>query len=167
MVVVGLTIFVTDTIKLYVGYLRPIFYESCQPSDDYQTCNSSEYEIQRRLSFPSGHASLSFAGLLLFSTQLERLYGLSKYQAYRISPHSGQIYAQYVYTAAAGAGSPATQTQINGAIYRLVSLICYTPMLLALYISSSRIVDNKHFPADVVGGSILGSAIAVLVQSIW
>ncbi|OEU07937.1 hypothetical protein FRACYDRAFT_250568 [Fragilariopsis cylindrus CCMP1102] len=32
---------------------------------------------------------------------------------------------------------------------------------------ASRVVDNRHFPADVVGGAVLGASIASLVFNIW
>ena len=33
---------------------------------------------------------------------------------------------------------------------------CMTPALLSLWIGASRIYDNDHHPADVVGGWMLG-----------
>ena len=53
------------------------------------------------------------------------------------------------------------------ALYRLVSLACYVPMLFAVFVAASRVVDNKHFPADVIGGAVLGGAVASLVFGIW
>lgn len=40
-------------------------------------------------------------------------------------------------------------------------------MALALFIAVSRVRDNKHFPADVVGGSLLGGSIAIFANSLW
>ena len=40
-------------------------------------------------------------------------------------------------------------------------------MALALFIAASRVHDNMHFPADVVGGAVLGTAIAIYVNSLW
>ena len=31
----------------------------------------------------------------------------------------------------------------------------------------SRVHDNKHHPADVVGGTLLGGIVASLIYSIW
>ena len=52
-------------------------------------------------------------------------------------------------------------------LYRLASLLSYIPMLFAIFVAASRIVDNKHFPADVIGGAILGGSVASLVFGIW
>jgi len=52
-------------------------------------------------------------------------------------------------------------------LYRLTSLLSYIPMLFAIFVAASRIVDNKHFPADVIGGAILGGSVASLVFGIW
>ena len=171
LLVVGLTIFITDVMKLYVGYLRPIFYDVCQPNenDNYETCANDVKQI--RLSFPSGHASLSFAGFLLFSIQLERLYGISSLRRQRqrsvvTTTSGGEELTQYAPASPTSATTTTVPVDRVG-LLRLVSLLCYTPMLGAFYIAASRLVDNKHFPADVVGGATLGSAVAMLITSIW
>lgn len=136
---IGLTQTLTNLAKQYVGYLRPIFYDTCQPDEDYEYCTSKDNR-QGRLSFPSGHASLSVCGLLLLSLFLEYAFGKTSYQKSRTKPHK---------------------------FVRIVSVLCYAPMLLALFILLSRVHDNHHHPADVVGGSLLGGSIASLVFGIW
>ena len=53
------------------------------------------------------------------------------------------------------------------AFARIASILCKSPLLLAGWIATSRIVDNKHHPADVVGGSIIGLSIAWWIDGIW
>eukprot|EP00535_Pseudo-nitzschia_heimii_P000632 CAMPEP_0197180012 /NCGR_PEP_ID=MMETSP1423-20130617/4778_1 /TAXON_ID=476441 /ORGANISM="Pseudo-nitzschia heimii, Strain UNC1101" /LENGTH=286 /DNA_ID=CAMNT_0042630029 /DNA_START=279 /DNA_END=1139 /DNA_ORIENTATION=+ len=137
---IGLTQTITNLAKLYVGYLRPIFYDKCDPDEDYQGCTDEEHEQQGRLSFPSGHASLSVCGMLLLSLFLEDSFGATAYRKSR---------AKLPWFA------------------RIVSVLCYAPMLLAFFILLSRVHDNHHHPADVVGGALLGGSIASLVFGIW
>jgi diacylglycerol diphosphate phosphatase / phosphatidate phosphatase len=147
----GLTNLLTNFIKLYVGYLRPIFYDVCEPNDTYEYCTSGE-DNGARVSFPSGHASAAFCGLGLFAFYLEQRFGLSTLHEWRLDAVSGHWW--WVQT------RPAR-------FERIFSILCYMPFLLAGFIAASRVVDNKHFPADVVGGSLLGAATAKVVHGIW
>lgn len=139
----GLTIVLTDAVKLYVGYLRPVFYDICVPDDTYESCTNDD-DSDARKSFPSGHASLSFCGLGLLSFYLERRFGVSKFRI----PNSSR---------------PPTTVGFT----RIVSILCKTPLVLAGFIAASRVVDNKHFPADVVGGSVLGFSLSFWIDGIW
>jgi diacylglycerol diphosphate phosphatase / phosphatidate phosphatase len=142
---VGLTLLATDFVKVYVGYLRPIFYDQCMPDDEYTRCTGDDVE-DARMSFPSGHASSSFCGLGLLSFYLEKRFGASKFR---------------------NAGPELTPPPKSLAIARVLSVMSKAPLLLAGYISTSRIVDNKHHPADVVGGAALGLSMALWIHSIW
>jgi membrane-associated phospholipid phosphatase len=52
--------------------------------------------------------------------------------------------------------------------YRFISFSSFVLFMgLATIIATSRVVDNKHFPADVVGGSVLGLGIAVYINGLW
>lgn len=67
----------TESIKRYCGVLRPIFYAVCQPDATYTTCtttNAHELDDVHK-SFPSGHSSLAFHGLLLLSLYLQYTWG--------------------------------------------------------------------------------------------
>jgi len=50
---------------------------------------------------------------------------------------------------------------------RVYSILSLAPMALATFIAASRVYDNKHFPADVVGGAVLGTALSVFSHSLW
>jgi len=53
-------------------------------------------------------------------------------------------------------------------VRRFVSIAALlVPMGVATFIAASRIVDNKHHPADVVGGAVLGTAVSVFVNGLW
>jgi membrane-associated phospholipid phosphatase len=151
---------VTWSIKVYVGYLRPIFYSQCKPNDGYEYCTNDD-DWNARMSFPSGHASWSFCGLTLIYLFLERSFGLSSIQ-------------KAVLTV------PGTTNSNNGNgsrvvfrytkppfLYRMYSILCLAPVGLAIFIASSRVVDNKHFPADVIAGSLIGASIATFINRLW
>ena len=158
----GITLLLTNSVKLYVGYLRPIFYDVCEPDENYEACTIDD-DRPIRVSFPSGHSSISFCGLSLLSFFLERQFGISSIRVLMhvpstsINNNNGNIILGYHNNI----------DDLHVRIRRIISIFCYLPMVFAGYIATSRIVDNKHFPADVVGGSVLGTAIAALVHSIW
>jgi len=162
---IGLTQSFTNVAKLYVGYLRPIFFSKCQPNEDYDTCQGS-HERQARLSFPSGHASLSVCGLLLISFYLERSYGVSSYYNNKNNNDNSNDNSNGTRTTTVSSSIRRTSS-LPIQLVRLVSIICYAPMLLAFFIVISRVHDNLHHPADVVGGALLGGSIASIVFGIW
>lgn len=145
----GLTEALTVFCKLYVGYLRPIFYDFCQPDEDYESCSSTN-ELgskgsQARVSFPSGHASLSMCGLMLFSFFLDGTFGKAA--------HEKRMKEQPNYQ--------------PSKLFRIFSVLCFSPVLLAYFIAISRVRDNEHHPADVVMGMLLGGTIANFIYGVW
>lgn len=149
----GLTFLVTSVVKVYVGYLRPSFYDLCEPTSDFTSCTGDD-SVESRLSFPSGHASIAFCGLPLLSKYLERAFGLTSITE-RVTDVDGSVVLRF------------KATQVAPQIRRLFSILCLLPYALAIFIATSRIVDNKHHPADVVGGSVLGAACAHFAHQLW
>lgn len=141
LIALGLTIMCTDMIKLYCGYLRPAFFALCE--FDGSECGNDDQDPRK--SFPSGHASISFCGLTLLTLFLHGRFGLNC--------TAGEANLQM-----------AAPTRLRK---RFVSLFSLLPMGLAGFIAASRVVDNKHFPADVVGGALLGASIANYVSPLW
>lgn len=148
---IGLTAALTNFIKLYVGYLRPIFIQNCEPDSNYEYC-TSESDREMRLSFPSGHSSLSFCGLGILSFFLEMRYGITGSRVLVLHKHSGELSMGYRHPVR---------------YRRIISILCYFPMVIAGFISTSRLVDNFHFPADVVGGTLLGASVAWFSHGTW
>jgi len=149
LVAFGITLLTTNLVKLYVGYFRPGFYELCQPNNDYSACSNDEGNGETtRKSFPSGHASTSFCGLTLLTLFLHQHFGVPS-----LSSQSNN--------------NSANQPQKKAFKCRIISVVCLAPMALAVFIAASRVHDNKHFPADVVGGSLLGASVAIYVHGLW
>ncbi|KAI9189009.1 hypothetical protein H9P43_000436 [Blastocladiella emersonii ATCC 22665] len=69
LVATGLTLFVTGALKNLVGALRPDFLDRCKPDPKNITvCTGNIADIKEgRRSFPSGHSSVSFAGMVYLS----------------------------------------------------------------------------------------------------
>lgn len=174
LVTCGIVAISTESVKVYVGYLRPIFYQECVPDANYQYCTEGGEDFRK--SFPSGHASTSFSGLLLFSLFFHTAFGLAKSKKEKLLKALASVHSQQQ-EATQGLTAPRTvqPNDVEEALYawqedyvpRLISVASLLPMLLALFIAASRVHDNKHFPADVVGGAVLGSSIAVFVHSLW
>ena len=54
-------------------------------------------------------------------------------------------------------------TNCHRYVAQALVFISMPSILLAAWVASSRIVDNRHHPADVVGGSAFGSLVAVSI----
>jgi diacylglycerol diphosphate phosphatase / phosphatidate phosphatase len=174
MLTFGITILTTEFIKLYAGYLRPVFFDYCEPDANYQECTSDAAHNGEnyRMSFPSGHASASFCGLTLLTLYLHTHFGVA----------TKRVYKQVAVAAVSdidnddndiGSNAPCNIHRLVAEFQqplrytRLISILALLPMGLAIFIAASRVQDNKHFPADVVGGSVLGASVAVYVNGLW
>jgi membrane-associated phospholipid phosphatase len=180
LVAFGLTHLATESIKLYVGYLRPIFLQVCNATNNnYQNCSGDNNASSARMSFVSGHASTSMCGMMLFFLYLHYRFGvpsaLAAVQERRWKGnHSHQAGSVSNDNEEGGRGSSCcskahstTSGTTNMYKARLVSMLALLPLAVAVFIAASRVADNRHFPADVVGGSLLGGAISYFVHGLW
>ena len=111
----------------------------------------SHEKSNQRVSFPSNHAGWAFCGQLLFSMFLSQRYGLPS-----IAKNGANFYKKT-------SGSKADRLSY----YRVVSYLCYAPILFSYFVAVSRLVDKKHFPADVMAGGILGGSVAFMAFGVW
>jgi diacylglycerol diphosphate phosphatase/phosphatidate phosphatase len=165
---IGLSTFIVEFAKHYVGYLRPNFYAKC--GFDYGTMqcdpDTDTDSFTGRKSFMSGHSSMSFAGLTLLSLYMQRLFGVGSGTKRAVviggtgadstGNEGGTVFLRYISL------SPSVQRR-----KRVLSVLCLIPMFLAVFIAASRVRDNYHHPADVVGGSIVGASAAIWTMEIW
>ncbi|ORY41986.1 acid phosphatase/Vanadium-dependent haloperoxidase, partial [Rhizoclosmatium globosum] len=156
----GLTITTTNLIKNIVGRFRPDFLDRCQ------------YDTIKRKSFPSGHSSFSFGGLLLLS-----LWGCRVLGAWELGGSSGKRGNSYrllgrdVELAANSLGSgnnspslvPESLVHVKGkrsgkgmAGWLAVLVVGFLPVWAATYIALSRVQQFVHHPTDVLAGSVIG-----------
>ena len=112
------------------------------------------------MSFPSGHSSTSFCGLTLLTLFLHTRFGLPSLER-RQQQQITDTTTMTTMSSSIGLLLPKV------AIYRFISIFSLAPMALAIFIAASRVVDNKHWPADVVGGALLGASVATFVHGLW
>lgn len=140
---IGSTEIITGTIKLYCGYLRPDFYEYCEFDSDSLQCQSERTDPRK--SFPSGHSSIS-----LCSATILTLLFLGKVGIHRIDDTIDGVGDAWHYIKK-----------------RFLSILATFPMLLGVFIAVSRVHDDRHHPADVVAGSMIGIACAIFSHGLW
>ncbi|XP_062619067.1 phospholipid phosphatase 1-like isoform X1 [Saccostrea cucullata] len=134
----AITQMLTDIAKYSIGRLRPHFYSVCKPSiqnctwntgyiEDY-ICTGTDLEAikEARLSFPSGHSSITMYCMFFAIMYLQNRMTWRK--CWLLRP--------------------------------VIQMILF---IFAYYTSISRISDYMHHWSDVLGGSVLGVAVAILV----
>lgn len=127
----GGTLLITEVLKYSVGRLRPDFL------DRYQTLGCADDPdsgpcITGQLSFVSGHSSIAFAGATWASLVL-----------------GGEL-----------VWGPALRGEADAGTMTLGIVSQVALLGLASYIASTRISDNRHHVTDVVGGALIGAAVA-------
>ena len=103
-----------------------------------QCTNGEEMEMEARLSFPSGHSSLSFCGLVCVV-----LFFLGR------------------------VGWGRNVSMVSSGRGKILTVLSFTPLLLAFFCSTSRLVDNWHHPSDIIAGAALGAVSAVVSYHVW
>lgn len=96
------------------------------PDKDFKCMSRDLPSIEEsRLSFPSGHSSLSFYSMLFLILFIQQTWKCTRF----------------------------------GLMPRLIQFCLFS---LAVFISLSRLIDNKHHPSDVIAGALLGTLVSVL-----
>lgn len=137
---IGLSEFTTQMVKMYVGRLRPNFYDLCKFNSENLECTASDSHImESRSSFPSGHSSLSAAGM-------------------------GVLVWFLLGRANLGQNMNGKKKNRNPKLSAMVALL---PLAWSLFVASSRLVDNWHHPSDIVAGLCLGLFFPSLVYHLF
>lgn len=141
---IGISEFITQLLKYYAGRLRPNFYSMCNFNTETLTCTATNIHLiyESRLSFPSGHASLSFCGAGCLVLYFIGRFGYLRNHCY-YSQEEGKCKSKFIF------------------------LLSFTPLLLSTHCAASRLVDNWHHPSDILAGMIIGLVCAVISYHIW
>ncbi|CAN8097723.1 unnamed protein product [Discula destructiva] len=151
LIALALTSFLTDTVKNAVGRPRPDLLARCKmapgtPRDGLvgiDVCTETRHHVLHDgwRSFPSGHASFSFAGLGYLSLFL-----------------AAQTRVFVVVVGGGGGGEDGKALFARGDLSR--ALLCLGPLLGAALIAISRCEDYRHDVWDVTAGATLGYVVA-------
>ncbi|KAG2414001.1 hypothetical protein HFD88_003192 [Aspergillus terreus] len=119
-----------------------VSWEICQNKSD-------DLKVDGFSSFPSGHSSISFAGLAYLSLWLCAKFSIGlPYLAH--SPFSQDLRAQK---------RDAIRTQGAAPPVYMV-IIAFVPLAVAFFISASRWFDYRHHGFDIIFGSLMGVVFA-------
>ncbi len=147
----GCTTFITNWMKLYMGYFRPNFYSYCGFNVENLECEADDEGalVDSRKSFPSGHSSVSFYGMTFLTIFL-----IGKIGMYR-GLTSAEISSMNNTTA--------------GFLFkkRLLTIVATSPLFFAIFVAASRVHDDMHHPADIVAGSIIGMICSSFSYGLW
>lgn len=183
---VTLTGFITEFFKKLVGRPRPDFLDRCQPDilsiipdphhffselQTYKICTADTATSRVKdgfKSFPSGHSSMSFAGLTYLAWYLRSTlnalvlkWAQSTYTEYQTAPMDESTPQQMEEGAIDSTERHQSETPC---VLVLASVIApAVPLLAAGYVAASRLMDYRHHPTDVLAGSMLGFSIASLI----
>ncbi|KAI0720635.1 lipid phosphate phosphatase 1 [Fomitopsis betulina] len=128
----------TEFLKNRVGRLRPDFLSRCKWDKTLKACSGDlDTVLDGRRSFPSGHSSTAFSGMMFLSLWIAGITGA------------------WCITRSATARSFLAS--------RLAKLsLSFLPLFFATWVAISRLEDYRHHKEDVIVGSLLGIACAVI-----
>ncbi|KAF5362363.1 hypothetical protein D9756_002319 [Leucocoprinus leucothites] len=133
----GLARLVTEYLKHKLGRLRPDFLARCKWDKAAKLCTGKASKIlDGRKSFPSGHSSTAFAGMVFLTLWI-----------------AGQTAAL----------CPAAIPPVKWLPSRLMSfIIALIPLFWATHVAVTRVEDYRHHKEDVIVGSLIGTISAII-----
>jgi membrane-associated phospholipid phosphatase len=173
------TFFITSGLKDVVGKPRPDLLARCDPDLSNigahlvgglglmfeeapvlvatSICRQTDMSILNDgfASFPSGHSSFSWAGLLYLSLWLSAKFAIT-IPFLAPAPHASDH--SHNQPSRASQSIPPRSQAAAPPLYLL--LLVATPIATALYVCASRWADYQHQGFDIIAGSILGALFA-------
>lgn len=178
-------------LKIFVGGLRPNFYETCKPAylsplsihagpvhspRCYTTANETCTNPHKpslhdsQMSFPSGHASSAFAGFVFLTLWLS-----AQFKTFGRFQHVTPPLASALNTEQEDACQSTLDLLAEpslGLVPHWKLLLSATPLCTAVILALSKIRDGWHHPVDVVCGAAIGTCFAIIAYkmdfwSVW
>lgn len=170
---------ITELGKNLVGRPRPDFLARCKPTQssiqsskyhsllvDYTICSTpitSHTLADGFKSFPSGHSSMAFSGLTFLAWYIRGFFTAIMRKltcvVYEQVPDEEPIRLEE------GLDREAEEVPQHLVLSSLV--LPLVPVILAAYISVSRLMDYRHHPTDILAGTILGASVATAVYHVY
>lgn len=151
---IGLSELTTKMIKAWVGRLRPNFYELCGFDVQTKMCTASAHHVNEgRQSFPSGHSSLAFQGMVLVVLCLVGRIGLFSMTVTNANNNSNKSYTGF---------KNLLRTKQMQTTFSII-----VPLSYGMFVAASRLVDNWHHPSDILAGTMIGVGSASLAYHIF
>lgn len=184
----AITAVITNLVKSLVGRPRPDLLDRCQPrlpawdEGKYHstlvtdaictTAHDSPILKDGFRSFPSGHSSTSFAGLVYLAlcvraaltSVVYRIAGLYAYVPAPTEPQPDPPRANE-HTEPQGTVDVPPGDPLSPIAFTIV--LPLVPVLVAAYVAISRTMDYRHHPTDVVAGATLGTVVALAVYHVY
>ncbi|GAA5905001.1 hypothetical protein JCM6882_002415 [Rhodosporidiobolus microsporus] len=143
-----------EFIKNRVGRLRPDFLSRCAWSVVEHACTGPPGLVKDgRRSFPSGHSSTAWQGLLFLTLYLAGKNGAFAYFTPSLrslaplpSPRPSRV-------------PVLIRSLLSSHLLRLI--VALAPLSLAVWIPITRLEDNYHHPTDILAGSTIGALCAL------
>ncbi|CDJ27385.1 Lipid phosphate phosphohydrolase 2, related [Eimeria mitis] len=162
----GIAWLLADSLKCYVGSLRPHFLDACQPNWDQVKCKGDHNEYiyvedfhcsndahaveDARRSFPSGHSTYSMCGMI---------FGILYLQA-RFRWHQQQTAPKRRLRTRQGLFGAIVE-KIYWLVQALVPGLQALMFLYALFVPATRVLEHFHHVRDVCTGMLIGGSMAV------
>ncbi|CDJ58187.1 hypothetical protein, conserved [Eimeria maxima] len=155
-----------DSLKCFVGSLRPHFFDACKPDwsqvkckgsngeyvyvEDFHCMNDAHRVEDARRSFPSGHSTYTMCGMLFGVLYLQARF---RWHEQQTAPKRRLRTRQGVF----GAFMEKTFWFSQALVPILQALM----LLLALYVPATRVLEHFHHVRDVCTGMLLGGMVAI------
>jgi len=139
----GLARLVTEALKHSVGRLRPDFLVICKWEEIAEECTGVTNDIlDGRKSFPSGHSSTAFSGMMFLSLWIA---GRTAAWCFSVPKAPRNCYSSRM----------------------MVFFVTLLPLFWASHVALTRLQDYRHHKEDIIVGSFIGMVSAFLSYVIF
>jgi membrane-associated phospholipid phosphatase len=145
---INLTYAINEAIKVYTGYPRPNFFALCDYQGYRAALATGNFTSYNALTTPGNFVDLancraSYADILDSRGSFVSGHASTSFSAMWVAT----LYMRYIFHI------PSME------LASIRSLLTGFPLVIAAFISITRIFNKYHWPADVIGGALIGSAV--------